>query len=260
MTEQEARQILMLYRPGSPDAGDADVAEALALARRSPGLQKWFDQHRAAQAAIAASFKKIPVPEGLKEQILSERKSRTAGFFPRTPAAMAFAVAVLAAIIAIAAYVAGPEWDAVNGTGFAAYRSRMVFTALEDYRMDVETNDVAAVRSYLAGRQALADWTVPKGLQQASLTGCGVVRWHGRPVSMVCFHVNNASQPGKTDAWLFVINQDPAHRFPASDQPEFSKVNNLTTASWSADGKTYLLAAQGDEKYLRGLLQGIPPG
>ena len=152
MTEQEARRILLLYRPGSPDARDPEVVEALALVRQSPELQKWFDQHCATQAAITAGFKKTPVPEGLKEQILSERKSHTAGFWPKKPASMAAAAAVLAAIIAIVVFITGPEWSRVNETGFTAYRARMVYTALEAYRMDIETNDVGAVGSYFARR------------------------------------------------------------------------------------------------------------
>ena len=38
---------------------------------------------------------------------------------------------------------------------------------------------------------------------------------------------------------------------PASAEPQFFKVGKLMTASWTAAGKTYVLAGPGDEDALR---------
>ena len=40
MNHDEARQILLLYRPGTADAEDPQIAEALALAKREPELAR----------------------------------------------------------------------------------------------------------------------------------------------------------------------------------------------------------------------------
>src|SRR5438045_2813900 len=75
MNSQQAKEILGLYRPGTADQQDADFAAALALAKSDATLQGWFEEHCALQAALQAKFRQIPIPEGLKEQILSERKA-----------------------------------------------------------------------------------------------------------------------------------------------------------------------------------------
>src|SRR5215469_7832190 len=77
MTDNQAKEILKLYRPGTADAEDASFAEALALCERNPELKNWFTQHCALYSALRAKFKQIPVPEGLREQIVSERKVHT---------------------------------------------------------------------------------------------------------------------------------------------------------------------------------------
>src|SRR5262245_2110235 len=73
MTSQEAKEALLLFRPDVDDARDPDFAPALAYLGNDPELKKWFEQHCAMQKAVFAGFDRLPVPEGLREQILSER-------------------------------------------------------------------------------------------------------------------------------------------------------------------------------------------
>ena len=72
MNLNEAKTVLLLYRPGTADAEDPQVAEALALAKQSPELARWLAEHTARQASLRGQFRRIPVPAGLKEQILAE--------------------------------------------------------------------------------------------------------------------------------------------------------------------------------------------
>jgi hypothetical protein len=53
------------------------VFRSAVLARQDAELKGWLDEHYAVQSAIRERFKGIAVPEGLKEQIISEHKSRT---------------------------------------------------------------------------------------------------------------------------------------------------------------------------------------
>src|SRR5437868_10205802 len=75
MDKERAKEILMLYRPGAVDANDAEMAEALELAKRDEELGHWLEEHCALQEAIRAKFRETAVPEGLMEQIVSERKA-----------------------------------------------------------------------------------------------------------------------------------------------------------------------------------------
>ena len=72
--KQEAKQILALFRPGTADEEDPLFFEARQMAKTDPELARWFDDHCEAYLALRWKFQAIPVPPGLKEQILSERK------------------------------------------------------------------------------------------------------------------------------------------------------------------------------------------
>jgi hypothetical protein len=242
VTPQQARQILFTYRPWAKDAPDPDEAAALALCRQDAGLAQWFANHCAVQNAIHARFNETPVPEGLKEQILSE--SRTCGItlWWRRPTVLA-AAATLAILLSL-----GSLWLSTTqpkeDVSFAAYRSRMVRTAVRAYGMDLETNDVTQIRAYLAQKQALADYVLPKKLDPASSVGCGVLSWQGKPVTMVCFRTGKPLAPGnKSDLFLFVIDQKDLKAPPRLANPEFTNVSRMVTASWSDGGKVYVLAA-----------------
>ena len=92
MNSRHAKEILVLYRPATADREEPEVAAALALAERDPELGRWLQDHCETQAALRARFKQIPVPEGLKEQILSERRAHTTLPLPRRLALVAAGV------------------------------------------------------------------------------------------------------------------------------------------------------------------------
>ena len=59
MTRGAVKEILLLYRPGTADAEDPQVAEAIEFAKRDPELGRWFEQHQVFQAAMRAKFRQI---------------------------------------------------------------------------------------------------------------------------------------------------------------------------------------------------------
>ena len=76
MNRDDAKNILLLYRPGTADAADPQIAEALALVKQDAELARWFSEHCARQEVLRAKFRQIPVPAGLKEQIISEQAAQ----------------------------------------------------------------------------------------------------------------------------------------------------------------------------------------
>src|ERR1035437_224945 len=95
VNKQRAKEILMLYRPGAADAEDPECADALEFARQDPDLQRWFEERCTVHEAIRARFKQITVPEGLKEQILSERRVHTIPMWRRQSVVLAAAASVV---------------------------------------------------------------------------------------------------------------------------------------------------------------------
>jgi hypothetical protein len=249
MNTQQAKEILSLYRPGTADAEDPSFAEALRLCAQDPELERWFNEHAAVYAAMRERFKQTPVPEGLKAQILSERKVHAPSFW-RRPAILA---AATAAIILCAGI-----WHAMRprtGPGFPAYVDQMVSKAFRGYGM-FETSSQEQVRSYLAKQRSPSDFVLPANLQKnAKLMGAVAVVWQDKPASMICFHSGKPLRAGQTtDLWLFVTDRGTVPGSPAATTPTLAKVNMAMTASWSEGGKTYVLVADGDEAFLRKFL------
>lgn len=243
MTPQQARQILLHYRPWSPDTPEPDLAEALTLCRADAELARWFDSHCALQNAIHARFENVPVPAGLKEQILSEYQPRREYTWWRRPALQAVAAGIMLAVAVASLWVNLPRQPRED-TSFTAYRSRMVRTAARAYGMDLETNDASRIRAFLAQHQTPADYVLPPKLDPAASVGCTVLSWQGRPVTMLCYRTGKPLAPGfKSDLYLFVIEQQDVANPPNTNTPGFAAVGTFATASWSQGGKVYVLAA-----------------
>jgi len=238
VTSQQAKEILALYRP---DAGAADpqMAEALEQVQRDPELRRWFEQHRAFQAAMRAKFRQIPVPQHLRETILASNPIVRPVWWQRR--AWLATAAALALLLALSALWLAPR----SNNRFSEYRSRMVRDALRQYQMDVVTNDLREVRQFVAQRGAPADYAVTNGLETLSVTGGGCLNWRGHPVAMTCFDRGDSQM-----VFLFVIARSALKDAPPAAR-QLAKVNKLLTASWTEGNKTYLLAGPQDTALLR---------
>jgi hypothetical protein len=241
MNTQQAKEILALYRPGTADREDPTFAEALAACDRDPELKRWLEDHCAVYETLRARFKETPIPEGLKEQILAERKIHTTPW--RRPAVLAAVVAFLLVAV-LAVFLLRPREN--------AYLNQMVSTVLRGYGM-VEIKDPEKVLAYFIRGNSPSNYAVPAALQQkAALAGCAVETWEGAPVSMLCYDSGNPRFSGlPTDLWLLVVDSKVVPVSAPANAPAVAKVNRATTASWTADGKTYVLIADGDEAFLR---------
>lgn len=256
MTPEQAREILLLYRPGSRDAEDPEVIEAMALARQDATLGTWFAEHCIFQEAMRSSLRQIEVPQHLRAALRAPKaaaakpgrwSARVRWQLPawlRSPAWLVPAGA--AAVLALAATV----WfyKPVAANRLANFQSRIIGSALRDYSMDIETPDMGKLREYLASKGGPADYEVNRGLQRLSLTGGGLLRWRDYPVSMVCF-----DRGDKQMLFLFVVDRS-ALKDPPPETPQVTKMNDRVACSWSRGQKTYVLSGPEEprfvEKYL----------
>lgn len=250
MTAQEAKQILLAYRPWTNDAQDPEVAMAIAWCRQDTELNRWFENHCAVQSALRNQFRAIPAPEGLQQQIVSEYKAPVLIAPWRRPGVLA-STAMLALLIAVTSIWFSIPRIPNQDVSFAAYRNRMVRTVVRAYGMDLETNDATQIRAFLAQHQSPADYVLPKNLEQTEVVGCGALSWQGKPVAMVCFRTGKPLAPGaKSDLFLFVIDQKDVLNPPQAAAPVFAPASTLVTATWQEGGKIYVLAGT-DESDLK---------
>jgi hypothetical protein len=237
VTRDEAKRILLLYR-SRRDLEDVEIKAAVEQAQGDPELQHWFDQHCAAQRRVRDQFAKVPVPSDLKGAILAGRKIVRPVFW-RRPAWLAAAASIVV-LIGIAAL-----WSRPNPfQRFDLYRSRMVSTVWREYRMDIVTNSLPAIRSYLAQRGAPTDYVVPPKLEQLSVTGGGRLKFGNEPVAMVCFDRGDQQM-----LFLFVVSRDAIKGEPGAI-PEIHTTSRLQTASWSDRTNVYVLAGPPDADFV----------
>jgi len=245
----EAKRILLLYRPGTADAEDPQIAEALALAKMEPELARWLEVHCARQYVIGDKFRQITVPAGLKEQIISEQAAadKTRFWRPKYALAMMAALVLLLGLLALF-WLPKPVQDDT----LVIYQKQMVDVALRGYGMDLTTTDPEKIRSHLAQNSAPANYALTAALQQTAVAGCAIEGWQNAKVSMICFRTGKPLPPGtQSDLWLFVVDRANLAVSTISETPQFSKVNRLTTAMWAKGDKIYLLGSEGDEQTIR---------
>jgi hypothetical protein len=245
----EAQTILLLYRPGTADADDPQIAEALALARADADLARWLAEQGARQEALRAGFRQIAAPAGLKEQIISEQAARERRILARRQNSILAAVAIVVALVVLT-----PLWVQHHETGetLATYRTRMASIALRNYSMDLVTDDPAAVRTYLAQNGAPADYRLPAALEKTAVSGCAIENWRGTKVSMICFRTGRPLPPGQqSDLWLFVIDRSLVKEAPPAEARQFAQVSRLGTMTWTDGDRLYVLGTAGDESALR---------
>jgi hypothetical protein len=227
----EAKQILLLYRPGSADAHDPQIAEALALLPHDPELEHWYEQHCAFQTAVRRKLRAIEVPAELRARILARQKTVSLPVWWRNPVWLAAAAAIVL-LIGLGGLLVRPR----TPDTFADFQGRMVRTALREYRMDLETNDMQQVRQLMATGGAPSDYVLPKGLEILQLAGGGLLRWRSKPVAMVCFNRSTNQM-----LYLFVLDR-AAVKDPPPTTPRVANLSRLQTASWTKDERTYFLA------------------
>lgn len=252
MNNEEAKQVLLLYRPGTTDGEDPETAAALAMAKSDPELWHWFQAHCERQTALRDKLRQMPVLAGLKEQIISEQASKTSAASRRERLVAALAVFAIIASLAIVAGFILPHKMTAPGPTLANFKVQMTYQALSRYSMDLVTNDSAQIQSYLAKNQAPSGYVLPAGLQKAAVVGCAIRPWQGSKTSMICFQTGAPLPPGQqSDLWLFVVDRASVKDSAAVTSTQLVTANGFTTATWTQGHNLYLLGVQGDESTIR---------
>jgi hypothetical protein len=252
MDKERAKEILMLYRPGIADADDAEMAEALKLAKGDAELGRWLEEYCALQQVIRTKFRETTVPEGLLEQIVSERKAAIRSRSLRRTMTLAMAAAAVLGLLAVAKFYS-PAPKIAEDNSFSGFRYWAAGQVIRYPKMDLETNDLAPIRQMV--ESAEGTYTLPKGLEATKPTGCAtnLPPWNGsHRVAMICFNSGKPSDPTEPDLFLFITDRSAVPGAPPTNSPpQLAKISRLMTVSWSDGDKTYVLGGRGDEESLR---------
>ena len=240
MNSADAKRILIACRPGTEDMHDPGVGAALEQVQRDPELQRWWGQQQAFHNMAREDMRQMPVPRSLPGRIRAGKKIVSLPWW-RAPVAWSAAAAIALLITFFATRSRSPGEDS-----FQVFRSRMVGNVQRQYAMTIETNDMSPIRQHLATNNAPADYVLPGNLARLPVMGAGLLSWRDRRVSMVCL-----DSGAQGTVFLFVVDGSSVKNPPA--EREYTPVNSLNTASWTENGKAYVLAGSGGQEWLRGL-------
>ena len=242
MDSQQAKEILLGYRPGIDDPSDPRVAEALRQLDLDPELARWFEQLQAADDAIRRQLRETPVPLGLKQRILAEQKVARPDFGWRQPVLVAAAAAAVIVLGVLSAWI----FNRSAGNGLSAYRADMVRYVSTSYNdRFIKAASFDQLRQVLGARQWPTDFIVPDRLQSVTVVGGGAVEWKGHKVALACM------KEGRHGLWLFVIEKSALPDAPKVETPHVDLIDGTPTAAWSQAGNVYLFTVQGDDAFLR---------
>ena len=219
---------------------DPGVRAALEQVQGDPELQRWWEQQQAFHDEVRERMRQMPVPRSLRSRILARTKIIQLPWW-RAPIAWSAAAAIAILITFFTTRSPSPREDS-----FQTFRARMVGNVLRQYAMTIVTNDMAPIRQHLATNSAPADYVLPGNLGRLPVMGAGLLSWRDQRVSMVCL-----DSGAQGTVFLFVVDGASVKNPP--QRREYAPVNSLNTASWTEDGKAYVLAGSGGPEWLRSL-------
>lgn len=232
MERAQAKEILTRWRPGAHLDSESEIQQAQRFALADPETARWLKHHRQFQDATCQALRDLPIPSDLASHILASQRILRPVFRWNPTLRIAAAAALVAA-----SFWLWSLFQVAPGTNYTTFRSRMVRAAIREYRMEITTNDLPSIRSYLARQQAPADFEFPSGLASLPAIGAGTLSWQGGRTTMVCL---DAGPDGML--YVFVVPETGLSSVPPAET-EFARVNRLSTGTWSHNGKTYVVAS-----------------
>ncbi len=245
MNNDEAKFILSAYRPDGADATDPRFTEAIAQSERDPELAEWFQQERRFDAAVSAAVAAIALPAGLRARILAGAEVSR----PHT-SSTARTLLALAAVLLLCAALAGVWLKRGSGLDRWQRDALAIIPQLgtETLGFDLEDDDPAALRRYLAAKNSPAPASMPAALSSMASLGCKTIASHGNAVSIMCFKMG-------TGGYIhLVVTEEKGLAHPPPAQPRFRQEDGWETASWSAQGHSHMLATKASAEKLRAVL------
>ena len=246
MTRDEAKCLLQAMRPDGSDTNDPVFVEALELVQTDSELEAWWKAQQNFDRGIAAKIEEIPAPLSLRDEIIGRRKIVALPRQSFLGAGFAVAAAlVLVAVVQDLLYT-GP---AVSPPILSDVYTASVLPVLGDDqpKLGMTSSDPGQVRAWLKERHAPTG-NLPASLAALPSVGCQVFEVRGHAVSLICLALKGGGL-----AHLFIVNEG-ALIDPPGDLPEYGQAGGWSTASWSKDGKSYVLATRTGPEALRALL------
>jgi hypothetical protein len=119
--------------------------------------------------------------------------------------------------------------------------------------LEMQSDNVEEIRSYLSTKHGFTDFKVPETLSKYPGIGCQMIDWHDHEVALICFVVDEEV------VHLFMMDAKAFEDRPDSLIPAFEQVKDWATYTWTEEPRTYLVSTLGDQDYLTRVLKPKRP-
>jgi hypothetical protein len=249
MDNPQVKLVLQALRPNGQDAGQPVFAEAQARAAGDPELTVWWEAQQAFDRRVVAKLEEIAPPSDLRATILAGRKIEE--FRPPPRLGSWLAAAAMLAILCFAGTLL--QISASGPVALTEYTASVLPLLDHDAPLlGMTSSDHAKIAAWLKERNAPMG-TLPGKMAALPTVGCQKFVVHGHVVSLICF-----AMAGGGLAHLFIVDRQALTDPPGPSPPETGKVQGWSTAAWSDQRMTYMLATQAGPDALKQLL-GFQP-
>ena len=238
MTKEEAKFILQAYRPDMDTSDVPGMEEALQLLEANEELKNWFEEEKAFDNAFSATLSDIHIPPELESQIQNQIIEKP-GKIVEIPWWKQFSVLGAAAsillVLGLTLAPLGQQQSSVETAmtveNFQSFANQALKNATG---FNAKSREWATLVSYLDEHDTPAPSQLPGKLTEMPPAGCMTLKYHEKPVGVVCFGKNRKSH-------LFVINSEDFPDMPERDRPVLEQTPYSTTAYWTKNNRHYLL-------------------
>lgn len=257
MDNEQAKFLLCACQSSGLDDKQPDVVEALAVARKDPGLDAWLAEERASDSALAKKMRELEPPPELRSRLLiGVRASRKPPLWRRFRMPLGMAALFMVGL-GIATLIRPPGYmvDESAPTLTAWQKSCVGIFAHPFFSLDYFDESYAPLEDYLVknGARVVAG-TLPFGDGVTSALGCSVLEWREAPVSLACFN----SEEGEL-VHLFAMPARHLESVDALETTHRTQVGSFATATWSQDDLVVMVASQMHQPELDALLDRSGP-
>ena len=265
MNKERIIEILETYRRGEGLESDPEVQQALKLAASDPELAQLHQEIKKFDEAFAGTFRSLPVPPNLYQNILEAAEEQRQKRRPRAgtrfrdkilhwshPAAFAAAAAIILFLALSFTFWNRPA-STPPGQLFASGSNPIMETTQRLYanlQPSFKSSDSGQIVNYLRQNGGILPTDMPDKLSLEQSFACDVMDVDGKRVSLICFLTPDGA--GKLHLFTYAKSA-----FPESDisrAPTLQSSGRPASAVWSDQSSIHVLYSDRGEENLRQIL------
>jgi|GEM_PF-5387614 len=245
MNSEDAKAILLAWRKGDLPEEFPPLREAFAMAESDPVLTAWLEEEAIFDAKISSAVESIPVPEGLRDQILNAAESAEAPAHKKKMAPLLrlhrlLPIAASLLVLFLVSFLFLDPLTVEAEPGLNDYCDFVIDSDETIFGSNMKSENFGELMQFLQSKNAPTPSHLPPLIIDLNLVGASATSWRGIAVSVYELEdVNNAT------IQLFITQ---VISFPNPDElptkPAFRKIDEKSLVIWRDGQHLHALASK----------------